>query len=388
MRRRTWLFAAVCVAGAAVALTLGVAKKGKPDAGATAVGTAAAEVLPVETTVLKTSGSYDVSERFVGRVVASRKSNLGFERAGTVKRIDVEEGDRVRKGALLASLDTSILAAKRRELDAQLAQARATHEETRAHLDYARATVKRRGELVRDSHVSKQSYDEALYDERALAAKLQATEATVASVRAEIGTLDVELARSRLIAPFNGTIIARNADEGTAVDAGTTLLSLIEDDSLEVKIGVSETVAGTLEPGRVYDVHVDGQVHPVALRAVLPNIDPETRTVQAVFVLAAADGAKLRSGQLATLEVRRRIDKSGFWLPVSALTSARRGLWNVYAVVADPRGDGNLRVERRDVQVVYSESERAFVRGTLRDGERVVTTGLQRLVPGQIVKLP
>lgn len=387
MRTRNKLLFAAGIAGIAAAVVLGVANRDKPKAASPVAADMAAEVLPVETLELRSRDSFEISEKFVGRVVASRRSDLGFERAGTVTRVEVDEGDRVRKGAVLARLDTAILEARRRELSAQMAQAAATSQEITARLDLARATVKRRDDLIRNAHVSQQSYDEAMFDERALAAKLRANEATVAAVRAEVDVLDVELARSRLLAPFNGTIISRNADEGTAIDAGVPLLTMIEDDALEVRVGVSGPAAEALEPGKVYDIGIDGRAQPAVLRAVLPNIDPETRTIQAVFLLAEGGGAKPRSGQLAVFETRRRIDDRGFWLPMTALTSGRRGLWSTYAVVADPRG-GGLRVERRDVQIIHNETDRVFVRGTLRDGERVVASGMHRLVPGQAVKLP
>ena len=345
-------------------------------------------MLPVETVVLQSFDSLEISEKFVGRVVASRRSDLGFERAGTVTRIEVDEGDRVRKGAFLAGLDTTILEAKRRELTAQMAQSRATYDEIEARLDFAKATVKRRDGLIRNSHVSRQSYDEAVFDERALAAKLKATEATVAAVRAEIDVLAAELARSKLVAPFDGTIIARKVDEGTAVAAGVSILSLIEDEALEVRVGVSDAVAAVLKAGQVYDIRIGGKTHPAALRAVLPTVDPETRTVQAVFLLPDAPGRNLRSGQMAALELPRKVEEPGFWLPVSGLTSGRRGLWSVYVAVPEPGNKGSAKIERRDVQVIHGETDRVFVRGTLRDGERAVVTGLHRLVPGQRVKLP
>ena len=69
----------------------------------------------------------------------------------------------------------------------------------------------------------------------------------------------------------------------------------------------------------------------------------------------------------------------GFWVPVTALTESDRGLWGVYVVK-----DESL-VERRIVEIIHSESERAYVRGTLEDDDRIVRTGVQRLVPGQQV---
>jgi len=387
MRNRLHLILVLGIAVASTAAAIGLFPVDTTQVSAAEERDAAAQVLPVETQVLDRSESYFVTEKFTGRVVASRQSSLGFERGGIVSAITVDEGDKVGKGDVLAKLDTAVLEARRRELNAQLAQTKATYEEIKARLDYARATVKRRDELIRNSHVSRQSYDEALFDERAMAAKLKATAATVAAVRAEVDVLRAEMDSSRIVAPFDGTIIERQSDEGTAVAAGTPLLSLIEDDALEIRIGVSEAIADTLETARVYDMQIGGRTYPTVLRTVFPTVDPETRTVRAVFLMAELDDAKPRSGQLATLEISRPIAEAGFWLPLSALTSGRRGLWNVYVAVPDRQKESLLRIERRDVRIIHGESERVFVRGALRDGERVVTSGLHRLVPGQIVKL-
>ena len=77
------------------------------------------------------------------------------------------------------------------------------------------------------------------------------------------------------------------------------------------------------------------------------------------------------------------LDQSGFWIPVSAMTEASRGLWAVFAIVPD---ENNVpRVEKRLVDIVHAEASRVFVRGAMEDGELFVLDGLHRLVPGQSV---
>ena len=77
--------------------------------------------------------------------------------------------------------------------------------------------------------------------------------------------------------------------------------------------------------------------------------------------------------------INEAVDAPGFWLPLSALTEADRGLWGVYVVNAEQI------VERRLIEIVHSEADRVFVRGTLATDDRVVATGVQRIVPGQVV---
>lgn len=116
---------------------------------------------------------------------------------------------------------------------------------------------------------------------------------------------------------------------------------------------------------------------------MLETVETDTRTVTALFRFDERPSG-VRDGELARVAVATRTPARGFWLPITALTESRRGLWSAYVVEED---DGSLTVGRRELEVIHAESDRAFVRGTLRDGERVVATGLHRLVPGQRIRL-
>ena len=122
------------------------------------------------------------------------------------------------------------------------------------------------------------------------------------------------------------------------------------------------------------------------LVAVLDEVASDTRTVTAIFLLEERE-TPVRHGALARLLLETRREAPGFWLPISALTESRRGLWAAYAVVAEPGERSWHRVERRELTMLHAESDRAFVRGTLGDGERLVASGVHRLVSGQRVRI-
>ena len=89
--------------------------------------------------------------------------------------------------------------------------------------------------------------------------------------------------------------------------------------------------------------------------------------------------------------IARERPAAGFWLPLTALTESSRGLWACFVV--DALGDGRggsaatHTLARRELEVLHTDGNRVYVRGTLQDGEQVVSEGLQRLVPGQRVRL-
>lgn len=334
-----------------------------------------ASVLPVATLIAEVSAHYVVHERFAGRVVARRESALGFERSGSLERVLVDEGDRVEPGALLAELDTRVLRAQRREIEAQ-------REESEARLALARVTRERRSELSEADHLAPQRLDEAIFEERALAGRL-------ASAEAALERVDVALALSQLRAPYAGVLIRRHADEGQVVQPGQPILELMEDGALEVRIGLLPETAAGLREGEHHEVAAQGRHFDATLHALLPIVDPDTRTVTAILRIAPDASPGLRPGALARMRISREIAAPGFWLPIGALAESSRGLWSVYTV--SPAGDDSFAgahvLDRRRVEVIHSEADRAYVRGTLRAGERIVASGLHRLVPGQHVRL-
>jgi membrane fusion protein, multidrug efflux system len=343
-------------------------------------------VLPVSTFTVRLLDGYEVQESYAGRVISRRNSSLGFERGGSLTEVMVDEGDHVKEGDVLAVLDTRRLQAQLTELQAELERSRANAEETKARHAFASVTVQRNKKLLTKQQISAQADDEAVFEEKSIAAQLAAANATIRKVEATIKALKVDIDLSILRAPFSGSIVARLADEGTVVDPGTPVLRLIEDGKLEAHVGIPSRAVDNLKLNQIYTIDVGGKHYPAKLRTVLAEIDPQTRTVTAVFDLTQSEPA-LRGGQLARLEMTQSISSPGFWLPITALTESRRGLWGAYALDPSPQGNGLMRLDRRELQLLHSEADRAFVRGTLLDGEVVVASGLHRLVPNQLVRI-
>jgi multidrug efflux pump subunit AcrA (membrane-fusion protein) len=213
-------------------------------------------------------------------------------------------------------------------------------------------------------------------------------------VAAAIDGVDVNLELSQLEAPYDGGITARLEDEGTVVVPGQPILRLIELAQMEVRIGIPPDTAADLLPGQRYAVEIAGKSQDLVLATILNTIDPTTRTRTAIFAHGeATDGAQ--NNALAHLVVERPLRAPGFWLPITALTEGRRGLWSAFVVVSAENDDGGsageknglMRVERRQLQVIHTDADRAYVRGTIRDGELVITTGVHRLVPDQLVRV-
>jgi RND family efflux transporter MFP subunit len=298
--------------------------------------------------------------------------------------VHVDEGDAVEAGALLAELDPEPLAAALEAARARTAQAEASLAASRADEALAAATDTRFAGLVERGHASAQRADEARLDLAARRARAAVAEAELQRARAELRAAEVDLDRARIRAPYAGRIQGRFADEGTILVPGQQVLRLIESGVAEARIGLPTDVAADLAPDSRHRFRAAGRTLEGTLAHVLPEVDERTRTVTALFRLDTPDGAggAPPAGSVIELRLERRVPESGFWVPITALAEAQRGLWSVY-VVAD-RGDERV-AESRLVEVIHTTPERVYVRGTLEDGETVVATGTQRLVPGQPV---
>ena len=352
--------------------------------------TALSSALSVNILTLKAVNHYQVKQKYSGSIVAGRESDHGFDKGGLLVHVLVDEGDMVKKGDILAKKDKRRLNAREKELDADLAQAIALNLETTARLDRAQATYDRYTVLVEKKHISAQKFDQAKFDLIALKAHKVATESAIEKSKAALKSLNIDQEMANLTARFDGSVVRRYLDEGTAIDAGTPVIRLIEDKKLEIHVGLPLSAISSLTPGEGHMFKYQGQKITTKLRSILKRIDQSTRTITAIFdVIDSPDNRRItiRAGGLAQLAVNTTIQQAGFWLPTSALAESRRGLWSAYSLkpYKDSKEYGTL--SRQELQVLHTETNRVFVRGTLQDGDRVIAGGIHRLVPGQLVRI-
>ncbi len=391
--------------------------------------------IPVKTMRAELVSSYHVKRQYTGEIVAKRRSELGFERTERLVSVFVQEGDSVAVGEPLATIDRRHSEAKRRELRARRDESVAKLDEMVAgprieDIQAARAQVEsfaaqvallalreeRNRKLLNRSAISQDQYDEVAFGLRTRRAQhkqtkhalaellngtrkeqIRAQQAVVEELEAAIANVEIDLAKSTLVAPFAGTVSRLLVDEGTVVRPGQPVLKLVENDALEAWIGLPIQAAIKLQVGDAHRIRAGRKTYVARISGLLPEIDPATRTRTVVLELTDSASRELVHGQVIRLELEATVSTDGYWVPTTALAKGSRGLWSLYAVVgAQPGGKGSdetgsttkgLRAERRDVEVLHNESDRVLVRGTLRDGERMIVAGTHRVVSGQRVRL-
>ncbi len=327
--------------------------------------TTLAAPIPVEILTIVEEDGYTVPRQFVGRVVARQETSASFELPGRLVEILVDEGDSVRAGETVARLDTALLEASFDELQSRV-------HELEAQVELAVRTEERQQELNRMGHATDQRLDESYLERIALEAALE-------QARAAIRNVEIQIDKSTLRAPFNGSVGARMTDIGAVLQAGQPVLDIVETDVMEARIGIPAPLAERLDVGEVFEIAVGDRTIPGTLHALRRDIDRQTRTVTAVLVFG--DTISVPSGEIARLTLERYHAEPGYWMPVAALTQGLDGLWSVFVARDTPFGD--TVVQREEVEVLHFASDQVFVRGTVSSGDRVVSVGVERVTPGQ-----
>ncbi|MEQ8209248.1 MAG: efflux RND transporter periplasmic adaptor subunit [Lacipirellulaceae bacterium] len=429
-----------------VALTVGGAFAAT-KAGSTAASAESEEIetntpLPVSTFTVEQINSYVRQRDYTGILRESRRSQLGFQRGGEVVELSVDEGDRVEADQVIGKLDTRHIEARREHLKAQRLEAEAIllelvngpRKETiaakRAELETLRAQLKvlekqlaRRAKLVQGASVSQEEYETYLHETEAAAARVTmverqleelvvgtrqekktAQQARLDQINALLEDLDHDAEDALLRAPYAGRIASRMVDEGIVIQAGTPVVEIVDDTHLEAWVGLPASTAATLSKGSTHTLLVDGYSVQAEVSSLAPEVDRTTRTRNVILDLVADAGSGESGplpGQVFRFAAEQRVEKNGYWVPTTALSRSTRGLWSVFVVEPAEEGTSTAgsrqgKIARRDVELLDNVDDRSFVRGTLRPGDQVVTSGTHRVVVGQrvvvdpasLVKLP
>jgi membrane fusion protein, multidrug efflux system len=275
--------------------------------------------------------------------------------AGTIERVLVEEGARVRPGQLLAQLDA-------REISAQQARAQALLE--RAEAEFQRAEQLRARELNS-------------------VAELDAARAAFATAKADAQLMRTRLDFTRVTAPIAGVVTAKHVERGGAVSANDPMFEIADDATLVVRVRVSEMDVVNLAPGAEVAVELDAYPDrrvPARIRRIFPSADAQSRLVPVEIALARAPaGMAIRPGYLARVElsVERR---SGVVAIPAAAVGVSEGRPYVYVIEADT-------LVRRPVETGLTASGWVEVTRGLASGEKVVSSGHMNLRPGAAVRV-
>ncbi len=300
-----------------------------------------------------------------GVVQAAEQVNISLDFSGVVKRVLVDEGERVERGQVLLELDTD-------KQKLRVSQAGENVQRARAAMKEARLNLERRQQLAAQKTVSREVLDNA-----ELALKRSAADYREALASLQLARRVLE--DSHVRSPVDGLVESRSVEPGESVMTGSALLKLQTQDLLEVLVWISESDIAYINKGDGATVRLSGlpgQVLAARVESIGVNAHPATGNYP-LELLIEQETVLVRPGMTATAEIEGISFPDVLLLPEQALVDRNRR--KVVFVERDGRA--------RQVEPLLGAgfSDRLMILSGLESGDRVIVTNLQRVVDGSDV---
>jgi membrane fusion protein, multidrug efflux system len=365
-----------------VALVLGACSpsNGEEKAGKGA-GPMGGGMPPAEVSVITTAPeTLPVTWEYVGQTAGSREVEVRARVTGILLSRNFREGERVKKGQSLFTIDPAPFqaAVARAEADVVAAQAR---------LEQARRNAARLKPLYAEKAVSQKEYDDAVSSEAIGAADVKAAQARLTEAK-------LSLEYTRVEAPVSGITTRALPSEGTLVSGPSVLLtSVVQVDPMWVNFGMpdneqariqKEAQEGTLKLPRNFEVELrfaDGSVYGQRGKVDFADVrvSTATGTREARAEIPNPDGA-LRPGQFVRVVLKGATRPNAITVPQRAVLEGPQGK---FVYVVDEKGTA----QARPVQAGQWAGERWIITSGLQGGERVIVDGVMKIGPGAPVKV-
>ena len=299
----------------------------------------------IEVLEVKILNSYSLSKQFPGKLLPVEQSKLAFEIPGKIKIINVDVGDEVLEGEILAKLDN-------REAQARLNQVKAS-------FDLATQVFDRFQDLRKQGHISIQELDKA--------------QSVLTIAKSEYEFFKVKLEQTNLISPYSGIIQNRFLDSGSVINQGVPILEIIDSNYVEAHISVPVIYLQDMQLEEKYNFKFDGEIVKATFSKLAPMSPGGSNSRLAIFKFSEF----FNPGSIANLQLKISKQAKGTWVPLKSLSQSDQGLWTIYTI------DNNNIVVRDIVEIVYFENDYSFVSGTIKNGDLVVLGGASKIIEGK-----
>jgi len=334
---------------------------------------------PVQVTVQKISESNAVYyDEYPATVTAINQVELRAQVNGYITAIHFKEGNHVKKGQQLYSID-------QQQYEAAYQQSLATLAIQEANLVKAQKDVERYRELDKHDAVAKQLVDNAEANYEAGKKQVEAARATVRSVQTNVRYTTIN-------APFDGTIGISQVRLGAAVSAGQTILNTVSSDNpvaadfsidqKEIDRFTQLNAGSTRTLDSTFRLAFNGKVYPYAgkIRLIDRAVNSQTGTIIVRLEFPNPDNA-LRAGMSGTIRVLNNAAQKSIVIPYKAVTE-QLGEYFVYVVKVDSN-----KVTQQRVTVGKQVSRNVVIHHGLKDGDTIVTEGVQNLREGSAIAI-
>jgi RND family efflux transporter MFP subunit len=309
-----------------------------------------------------------IALEYTGEVSPVENVDMAFEVSGRINSFPVNEGQKVEKGTLLASLDARDFEASRDSAEARLSNATANFERARV--------------LYEEDVASKQQLD--------------AAERNYEMARAEARKARKAVEDAVLVAPFTGTVAKKYVKDFQNVRKKEPVLVFQSDSALEIVVDAPERDFARMRRGlsmeernAILDTEVEisalpGRPIDAVLVEFSTTADPVTRTFRATFAFEPPADASVLPGMSAKVRVmvpRERVGASGFMVPANATFIDEQGDSFVWVVDI-----GAMTVQRRAVDVGGLADDRIQIKRGLAENDTIAFSGVHHLSDGMEVR--
>ncbi|MBL3588768.1 MAG: efflux RND transporter periplasmic adaptor subunit [gamma proteobacterium endosymbiont of Lamellibrachia anaximandri] len=325
--------------------------------------------LEVEPTVTK------ATREFPAVVDAARSANLSFRVTGIINEMPVKEGEKVKKGDVIAKLDQT--------------DARIELKSSLASYETAQSNFQRGKKLVGPGHISQSDFDK-------LNAKFATAEAQLEATRQNLN-------HTVLRASFDGRLARRFAEIHEEVTPQTQVVTLQDISTLTIQINVPESIMLRTRKGsqvHSYFVHFDAiaeQRFPLKLKEAATSADEENQTYEVTFTMPRVKGYTILPGMSAVViietESRAEDIAAVFHVPASSVLEDTEGRY-VYVVEALAESDTNPKTNRSGVGVIQRrtvttgelDARGLLITSGLKRGDHILTAGMSQAQPEMKVR--
>ena len=336
-----------------------------------------------------------------GEIQAKTRINIGTTIGGEIKSIPVKDGQDVKKGDVLVTLDRVRLSQAVAQARAALEGAERDQARLKAAKETAESTFKRQDSLRQQGLISDEAWRQAKLAKDSAELSYQASQTQVAQMSANLGQVQDTLDKGELRAPIDGKVTSLKAEMGEMAIPGqsnlpgATLMIISDMHELMAEVKVNESEVVRLHPGQEAQVAVDslpgrvfdGKVYEVATgNEGGVGQDANMYLVKVAIDMSGADIGLLRPGMSARAVILSRKVEGALRVPLQAVLekdmspedAAKKGLLvaptrNVVMVVK------NGRAEEREVQLGIADTQNFELKGGLAEGDKVLTGPLRKL---------
>jgi RND family efflux transporter MFP subunit len=312
-------------------------------------------------------------------------ANVYARASGYIDKRNVDIGDRVKAGQLLAQITAPELDHQIAQAQATLAQIQASLQQTQANMQLANVTNQRDQTLVKEGWVTREQGDTDRLTLQAQQAAVGVAQANIAAQQALLLVLNQQKAYQSVVAPFDGVITQRNIDVGSLVQADTTtgtfMFTIMQSDVIRTQVYVPQDEAFGVEPGVEAVVRlpeIPDRSFPGKVTRIADAIQPDTRTLLTEIDVPNQDGA-LKPGNYVTAELHIPRKTTSLLVPADAIVFNSDG---VHVAVIE---DGLVHL--RKVAVARDLGTAVEVRDGVKAGDQVILNPPIDLADGRKVEI-